>query len=114
MNRQIELIIERATEGEQLFIDTLEQIRKNKDIEEWLYVANAYYRKGNYDQADDWYRFIVKAGKSNPQCAQIGKYYEIGQGVQQDYSEALKWYCLAARQHHDLAMEKCKEWKIEW
>lgn len=76
MNRQIELIIERAIEGEQLCIDTLEQIRKNEDIEEWLNVANAYYRKGIYDQADDWYRFIVKASKANSQCAQIGKYYE--------------------------------------
>lgn len=75
MNRQVELLIERAEKGEKLFVDALSIIRRERDIEEWLNVANAYYRKGNYDQADDWYRFIVKAGKSNPQCAQIGKYY---------------------------------------
>ena len=96
MNRQIELLIERAEKGEKLFVDALSIIRRGRDIEESLNVANAYYRKGLYDKADDWYRFVVEAGKPNSQCFRIGKYYENGQGVQQDYSEALKWYRIAA------------------
>ena len=42
MNRQIELLIERAENGEKLFVDALSIIRRERDIEESLNVANAY------------------------------------------------------------------------
>ena len=98
MNRQIELIIERATEGEQLFIDTLEQIRKNKDIEEWLNVANAYYQKGNYDQADEWFSLAAEQG-SGTAALYLGDIY----GDKENYSEAAKWYLFAAERGEHLA-----------
>ncbi|MBE6197746.1 MAG: sel1 repeat family protein, partial [Rikenellaceae bacterium] len=91
MNRQIELLVERAIEGEEFAINGLEVIRKNKDIEEWLNVANAYYQKGNYDQADEWFSLAAEQG-SGTAALYLGDIY----GEKENYSEAAKWYLFAA------------------
>ena len=44
-----------------------------------------------------WYRLAAAQGNASAQYS-LGMAYEKGQGVPQDYQEALKWYRLAAAQ----------------
>ena len=75
----------------------LEGLGTEKDLQKALY----------------WTRRAADHGDRDAQC-NLGWMYEEGLGVEPDRKTAAEWYCLAARQDHDLAMEKCKEWKIEW
>ncbi len=44
-----------------------------------------------------WYRLAAEQGLADAQY-NLGVMYEVGQGVPQDYDEAVKWYRLAAEQ----------------
>ncbi|KAF9079759.1 hypothetical protein BGX23_003304 [Mortierella sp. AD031] len=47
----------------------------------------------------DWYRKAADQGDADAQC-NVGILYGRGQGVPQDYSQAMKWYRKAADQGH--------------
>ena len=52
-----------------------------------------------------WIRLSANQGLDIAQNY-IGNIYEIGLGVTQDYSEALKWYTLSAEQGYDFAQNR--------
>src|SRR5436190_1055289 len=61
--------------------------------------AVAAYRKGDYTNALQLYRPLAEQGLAVAQF-NVGLMYDMGQGVLQNYSEAVKWYRLAADQNH--------------
>ena len=61
--------------------------------------AVAAYKRGDYAQAFKIIRPLAAQGDARAQ-RNLGNMYREGQGVSQDYKEALKWYRLA--QHKGL------------
>jgi uncharacterized protein len=59
--------------------------------------AVAAYRKGDYVNALQLYRPLAEQGLAVAQF-NVGLMYDLGQGVLQNYGEAVKWYRLAADQ----------------
>jgi len=53
--------------------------------------ANAAYQSGDYTKAADILRRLAEQSSAQAQY-NLGVMYRNGQGVQQDYTEALKWY----------------------
>lgn len=64
--------------------------------------AQNAYAVGNYSIAERLFRPLAEQGNASAQHA-IGKMYYLGQGVHQDYAEAMKWSRLAADQGNPLA-----------
>lgn len=66
-------------------------------------LADLYEESGNTSQAIYFYKKAA-AGSINKDAAQrrLGKYYEEGDGVAQDYNEAILWYSKAADEDSDL------------
>ena len=66
-------------------------------------LADLYEESGNKSQAIYFYKKAA-AGSINKDAAQrrLGKYYEEGDGVAQDYNEAILWYSKAADEYSDL------------
>jgi len=60
------------------------------------------YDAGNYAAAHAEFRPLAKRGDVDAQ-AYLGTMYSLGESVQQDYTEALKWYHKAAAQEDALA-----------
>ena len=63
------------------------------DLQDGLYSHDA----GEYDSAKQLLLPLAEQGNALAQLV-IGSMYELGKGVQQDYSEAAKWYKLSAEQ----------------
>ena len=62
------------------------------------------YERGDFAQAMQLLRPLTIAGKGDARAqAHLGMMYEAGQGVAQDYAEALKYYQLAAVQGNAIA-----------
>jgi hypothetical protein len=59
--------------------------------------AIAAYERGDYAQTLKIFRSLVAQGDANAQF-NLGVMYYKGQGVTQDYKEAVKWYRLATAQ----------------
>src|SRR5262245_44303695 len=59
--------------------------------------ASAAYERGDYVQAMKLFRRLAENGHQWAQ-RRVGSMYAEGQGVPQDYQEAVKWYRLAAAQ----------------
>ncbi len=59
--------------------------------------AGAAYQRGDYTAAANLMRPLAVKGDANAQANLAGLYHD-GQGVKQDFAEALKWYRLAAVQ----------------
>lgn len=68
----------------------------------WWDEANAAYQAGDYETA---YRELLPMAEQGDAVAQysLGVMYENGQGLPQDYVEAVRWYRLAAEQELYLA-----------
>lgn len=62
----------------------------------------AAYRHEAYDKAAHLLRPLAERGDPQAQTY-LGFMYEFGRGVPQNYTEAFKWYCLAAEQDHAFA-----------
>ena len=60
-------------------------------------VAVTAYNNGDYTQALKLLRPLATKGHAGAQF-NLGWMHESGQGITQDYQEALKWYRLAAAQ----------------
>lgn len=59
-----------------------------------------YHQQKEYAQALSWFR--KAALQKNPMAQNmIGKYYELGYGVEQNDAEAAEWYCKAAQLGYD-------------
>jgi TPR repeat protein len=58
--------------------------------------AMALYEKGQFEQAALLFRPLAEKGNSTAQD-NLGQMYQQGEGVAQDYQEAVKWYRLSAR-----------------
>jgi hypothetical protein len=59
--------------------------------------GEAAYKLGNMVEAASWYRKSAEQGYA-PAQAGLGVLYDLGQGVSQDYQQALFWYAKAAEQ----------------
>ena len=57
----------------------------------------AAYKAGDYQTAIEEFTPLAEAGNSNIQYV-LGEWYDNGEGVPQDHTEAVKWYRLAADQ----------------
>src|SRR5215469_9394049 len=60
------------------------------------------FDKGDYAGALDELLPMAKQGNAEAQC-ELGIMYANGKGVPQDYTEAIKWYRLAADQGYSTA-----------
>src|SRR5476651_768958 len=70
--------------------------RQTKQVD--FETAKAAYAKYDLRTALRGFRPAAEQGNSDAQLL-LGKMYEKGEGVPQNYSEALKWYRLAAQKH---------------
>jgi TPR repeat protein len=61
--------------------------------------GDAAYRAGDYKRAREIWTPLAVKGDARAQHA-LGRNYEKGRGVSRDFSEALRWYRLAADQGH--------------
>ncbi|MDO9795484.1 SEL1-like repeat protein, partial [Glaesserella parasuis] len=59
--------------------------------------ANQYYEQQNYQAAFPIFKELAEQGYSAAQF-NLGNMYSQGQGVRQDYHQAVKWYQKAAEQ----------------
>lgn len=77
--------------------------------------ANKAYEQKDYSAAFQIYRFLIEEIHVSLQDKlqiqfRLGRMYEYGQGIEQDYQEASNWYQKAAKQGHPIAknsLEKC-------
>ena len=66
--------------------------------------ADALYEKKQYAEA---FKIYQSLSDKNPQVQyKLGNMYYYGEGVKQDYQEALKWYRIAAEQGHVEAQKR--------
>ncbi|MCP4305497.1 MAG: SEL1-like repeat protein [bacterium] len=64
--------------------------------------GNAAYEASDYATALQLWRPLAEQGDAEAQL-RLGRMYAYGQGVPQDYVEAMKWFQLAAAQGHENA-----------
>ena len=65
--------------------------------------------------AENFQEVLKKAEKGDATAQHdIGTMYYYGDGVAQDYSEAVKWWRMAAQDGHPLALEALKELGETW
>jgi TPR repeat protein len=69
--------------------------------------ALSAYQSGDYLTAAKTFRKLAEQGNTYGQTS-LGFMYENGQGVLQDYAEAVKWYRLAADQGVAAAQTCCR------
>jgi TPR repeat protein len=62
--------------------------------------AEAAYERGDYETAVQLLRPLGEQGDAKAQHS-LGFLYAKGQGVPQDYAEAVKWYRMAVEQGND-------------
>jgi uncharacterized protein len=67
--------------------------------------AEAAYIRGDYAAALRLWRSLADKGDASAQYC-VGRLYEDGVGVPQNYAEAAKWYWAAAAQNYTLAEVK--------
>lgn len=63
-------------------------------------------------KAFEWTQKAAQHGDRDGQY-NLALFYEDGIGTDPDLEQAKHWYRLAAKQDHDLAMEKCRELDIK-
>jgi TPR repeat protein len=69
--------------------------------------ALSAHDRGDHAQAFKIFRSLAEQGNAAAQ-AMIGAMYSSGEGITQDYQEALKWYRLAAAQGEPKSIENLK------
>ncbi|MEK6204273.1 MAG: sel1 repeat family protein, partial [Amylibacter sp.] len=65
---------------------------------------NLFARNGNFAMALKEFKPLAEQGHIGAQ-SNLGTLYSIGKGVPQDYTEAVKWYRLAAEQSYAEAVK---------
>jgi TPR repeat protein len=61
------------------------------------FLADMYYSRHAYEKAFEWYGQAAEKRDAQAQF-ELGKMYDLGEGVAPNYGEALKWYQKAAEQ----------------
>ena len=61
----------------------------------WFQTGQQYYEAKNYAEAVKWFRKAAEQGLAESQN-RLGECYYYGNGVPQDYTEAVRWFCEAA------------------
>lgn len=70
--------------------------------------ANQFFENEQYKKA--FYVYSIFAVQGNPTAQYIiGVCYDNGQGIEQDVTQAVNWYCKAAEQGHEWAIKRLKE-----
>lgn len=67
------------------------------DVRAWHSLGDMYHGKKDYDVARQWYKKAADAGLADAQF-DLGVMYDLGEGVPQNFAEALSWYQKAAAQ----------------
>jgi TPR repeat protein len=67
-------------------------------------LGHLYYKQNNYAEAAKWFHLAADQGRADAQT-NLGAMYAEGEGVPQDYLQALMWFTLSAAQHHKDGME---------
>jgi TPR repeat protein len=62
-------------------------------------LGHLYYRQDNYAEAAKWFHLAADQGRADAQ-SNLGSMYADGEGVPQDFVQALMWFTLAAAQNH--------------
>ncbi len=78
--------------------------------DEAQYKLGVYYQKATTRNLDEAIKYYKLASEQHNYKAQynLGKMYEIGQGVDKDYDEAIKYYKLAIEQKYGYAQTALK------
>ena len=58
--------------------------------EDWYQKAKKLYEQKEYEEAVVWFRKAAEQGHARAQC-HLGACYELGNGIAQDYAEAVQW-----------------------
>ncbi len=67
----------------------------------------AAYNAGNYQKALEIFKILAEQGDTAAQ-AYLGLMYHMGQGVTQDYTEAINWYRKAAERRDSVKWDNVR------
>jgi len=67
-------------------------------------LGHLYYKQDNYAEAAKWFHLAADQGRADAQ-SNLGLMYAEGEGVPQDFVQALMWFTLSAAQHHKDGVE---------
>jgi TPR repeat protein len=67
-------------------------------------LGHLYYRQNNYTEAARWFHLAADQGRADAQ-SNLGSMYAEGEGVPQDFVQALMWFTLSAAQNHKEGIE---------
>lgn len=81
---------------------------KNGDVESQYDLSLLYLLKNNEKENELSYLWVLKAAENNHSYAQfrLGNIYEKGEVVNEDITEAIKWYEKSAEQNFKLSIRK--------
>ncbi|WP_026759954.1 tetratricopeptide repeat protein [Selenomonas ruminantium] len=66
-------------------------MEKNMNLEDLMELGNEAFLKKDYELSVKYYRQAADAGETDA-MAQIGIFYQSGQGVEQSFEKAIEWY----------------------
>jgi TPR repeat protein len=67
-------------------------------------LGHLYYKQNNKAEAAKWFHLAADQGRADAQ-SNLGAMYAEGEGVPQDFVQALMWFSLSAAQNHKDAIE---------
>jgi|SRR5260370_20383661 len=67
-------------------------------------LGHLYYKQDNYAEAAKWFHLAADQGRADAQ-SNLGSMYAEGEGVPQDFVQALMWFTLSAAQNHKDGIE---------
>jgi TPR repeat protein len=67
-------------------------------------LGHLYYKQNNYAEAAKWFHLAADQGRADAQ-SNLGSMYAEGEGVSQDFVQALMWFTLSAAQNHKDGIE---------
>jgi TPR repeat protein len=67
-------------------------------------LGHLYYKQDNYAEAAKWFHLAADQGRADAQ-SNLGSMYAEGEGVPQDFVQALMWFTLSAAQNHKDGVE---------
>ncbi len=74
----------------------VEAAKKNNDEAQYI-IGNLYFKDDNFERANQLFMLSAMQGNSDAQF-ELGNIYFEGNGVPQDYTQAISWYNLSANQ----------------
>ena len=71
----------------------------DEEAEKSYIIGRIYYSQNDYEEAAEWYERAAVIGHADAQC-QLGRMYDMGEGVVENEKKAVEWYREAAEQGH--------------